>query len=399
MTVLFSERSSGGDGLEGSDREPDLWSTADTTDPGSASVTLSEADLDKLYKKAMRIERERQRLEEAVQKSRLDTLQERVAWILNYYPEARDSDVRLQIEFWKTFTPDLVAGGRVHIEDYPRLALLTSVVRARAKIQNEYKLFQASPEVREYRHTLDTEEREKARAQKQTYPLFSVFADESGKNADHLIAGSIWILHPPEVLRLTIEAERWRRERKVEDEFHFQDINAANLPMYLEFADWMVTASAVVSFRSISVERRGIGRQSQALEELYYHLLLEGVDHEHRTGRAPLPRSLALTKDLEEQGRDKLFLAGLRDALLQAASGRFGGQLSIDSLRVDDSKGQILLQMADLYTGSINRVLNVEPNLGNPKYKFASYLLGQLGIPSGPDTVVEFGDVTAHMRL
>jgi hypothetical protein len=41
----------------------------------------------------------------------------------------------------------------------------------------------------------------------------------------------------------------------------------------------------------------------------------------------------------------------------------------------------------------------VEPNPGNPKYKFASYLLGQLGIPSGPDTVVKFGDVTAHMRL
>ena len=81
------------------------------------------------------------------------------------------------------------------------------------------------------------------------------------------------------------------------------------------------------------------------------------------------------------------------------SSGRFGGQLSIDSLRADDSKGQVLLQMADLYTGSINRILNLEANPGHPKYKFPVYLLGQLGMPKGPDTVFVFGDVTAHVRL
>ena len=399
MSLSSDEQGMGAEGLGESDQEPDLWSAVGPADVSPAAASISEVDLEKLHKRALRIDRERQRLEEAVQKSRLDTLQERVAWVLNYYPEARDSDFRLQVEFWKTFTPELVPGGRVHLDDYARLAPLTSIVRARAKIQNEYKLFQASPEVREYRGTLETEEREKARAQKQTYPLFSVFADESGKNADHLIVGSIWILHPPEVLRLTIDAQRWRKERRFDDEFHFKDIDGANLPTYLEFAEWMVAASAVVSFRSMSVERRGIGRQDQALEELYYHLLLEGVDHEHHTGRAPLPRSLALTKDLEEQGRDNLFLAGLRDALLQATSGRFGGQLSVDSLRADDSKGQVLLQMADLYTGSINRILNVEANPGNPKYEFATYLLSQLGMPGGPDTLIVFGDVTAHMRL
>jgi len=55
------------------------------------------------------------------------------------------------------------------------------------------------------------------------------------------------------------------------------------------------------------VERKGTGNVTDALNRLVYHLLVKGIETEHQSGRAPLPRLLQVWKDAEEAGRDKLF--------------------------------------------------------------------------------------------
>lgn len=311
-----------------------------------------------------------------------NTILKRVAWVLNHYPDARDSDRVLWFRYWSIFESELWDGTAVTLEDSFRLTHPGSLTRARAKIQNEYKLFQASLEVRQRRGKLAEEERQKALTQSPPAPLFAVYADESGKNADYLIVGSLWILDPREGYRLLAKINRLKNDNNFRGELHFKEIEERNVAFYEKVAHLVHTEGTALGFKAIAVERRGIGRVDEALQDLYYHLLVRGVQHEHDTGRAPLPRRIHLTKDLEEPGRDKVFLANLKDRVDQAAQALFQSQLTTSEFETETSNRHALLQIADLYTGSVNRVLNNQGN--HAKDRFAQYFLTILGTPEGP---------------
>jgi|RhiMethySRZTD1v2_1073278.scaffolds.fasta_scaffold2039999_1 hypothetical protein len=62
-----------------------------------------------------KLEAERQALLTVLASSRPDTVVERVAWILNNYSEARNSDITLQLHYWETFCPDNYNGYAIYI--------------------------------------------------------------------------------------------------------------------------------------------------------------------------------------------------------------------------------------------------------------------------------------------
>lgn len=103
-------------------------------------------DLDLVDEKEQRLEAEKAAMERAVLSAKFDTIQERVAWILNHFPDTRNSDITLQLKYWDRFEPDLYDGRAIEPDDMYKLTRLTSLQRARAKIQNSYGLFQASPD-------------------------------------------------------------------------------------------------------------------------------------------------------------------------------------------------------------------------------------------------------------
>src|SRR4051812_31634001 len=84
-------------------------------------------------------EKEKTLLLADVVSGRIDTLTKRVAFLLNMYPKTRDSDVVLQIQYWKIFEGHIFQGS-VNEDVYPQLTKLTSIQRSRAKIQNDYHL-------------------------------------------------------------------------------------------------------------------------------------------------------------------------------------------------------------------------------------------------------------------
>lgn len=181
-------------------------------------------------------------------------------------------------------------------------------------------------------------------------------------------------------------------------EFHFNEIKQSNLNIYMQLADWLAMKAAVVSFKAISVERAGLKSVPEALKILFYHLLVRGVEHENATGRAPLPRGIELWKDHEEIGSDKVFLAELGDRLRTASTARFGGKMEIGELEAVESEDHLPLQIADLYTGCLNRLLNSEGGEG-PKDRFSAHLLNLLGLPDGPQDQETEGGLALHVRL
>ena len=150
----------------------------------------------------MQLEAKREQLLHAINSCQLNTIEERVAWLLNHFPKTRDSDIGLQIRYWQNFQPDLFDGGEISVLAYYRLARLTTLTRARATIQNKLKLFQASDEVKVRRKQLQASEHKNALKKLSNYHVYSVFVDESGKTQDNLIVGSMWFLNSPETFRI-----------------------------------------------------------------------------------------------------------------------------------------------------------------------------------------------------
>jgi hypothetical protein len=303
-------------------------------------------------------------------------LQTRIDWILNRYPSARDSDVTLQVIYWRTFNRDLLSGPNVvSLENLYKLTRLTDIARARAKIQNEYHLFQASDGIRKRRGIKEGEERSRQIDEQPPLPTLTVYSDESGKTDTHLIVGSVWFLSGEDIGSVMMALNEWRERVRFNDELHFTKINDRNVERYLEVIGILDEFAATVSFRAITIERRGHTDLSRVIDDLLLHLLVRGVKHEHESGRALLPRSISVFKDAEEESRDKLAVENLTFDLKNASKSQFGGKLHVSLISAIDSKALIPLQFADLFIGSLNRRLNMGKDGTHAKDRFARAFL------------------------
>lgn len=322
-------------------------------------------------------------------------LQTRIAWVLNRYPSARDSDVTLQVRYWRTFNQELLSGpNTVTLENLYKLTRLTDIARVRAKIQNEYHLFQASEGVRKRRVVKEGEERERQIDDQPPLPTLTVYSDESGKTENFLIVGSVWFLRGEDVYDVDNALKEWREHTGFKEELHFTKINDRNVERYLDVINILDAFAATISFRAITIERRGHADIPRVIDDLLLHLLVRGVRHEHESGRAPLPRSLSIFKDAEEEARDKLSVANLELDLKNVSKAQFNNQLHISLVHAIDSKTLTPIQLADLFIGSINRTLNVAGNGSHAKDRFAKAFLARFAGEGEQQRYEQGGDMT-----
>jgi hypothetical protein len=336
--------------------------------------------------KAARIASELEELEKALSANNLERLRTRVAWLLNNYPETRDSDALLAVRYWQEFDADKLEGNDyVPLANVIKLTRWPAMERERRRIQYEYRLFEASYEVQRRRGKLSEDQAQRAREEKPRFPLYQVFADETGKGQDYLVVGSIWCLTPQSNVRLARALQDWKDDSGFKDELHFTEMKKQQLELYLAAADVIAANSEEVAYKAIGIARQGI-RSDDVFEHLHYALVVHGVEHEDRTRRAPLPRGVYFTKDadnVEGSGKDDLVIDRLTDRLKQAANARYEKQLYIDRVVCRDSHQTPMLQIADLFAGSINRLVNF-PGQEGYKTDFAKHFLGRIGVKPEP---------------
>jgi Protein of unknown function (DUF3800) len=282
-----------------------------------------------------------------------------------------------------------------------KLTRLTSITRARAKIQNSFKLFLASDEIQKRRGVLAEDEKEKAIEDQQFDNTLSVYADESGKNDTFLIVGSIWFLDGYETFSTFKRIMDWKETYNFKNEFHFKEINKSNLQKYIQFSEMIFSNMSAISFKAVGCPKRGISNTQDAFTRLFYHLLKSGIEHENDTKRAPLPRALSFTKDSEEVGIDKLLIADIKDKIVNLSNSQYRNLLfpDLDNFRAQDSKSNYLLQLADLFTSSLNRIINKPGEGNNPKDEFASFFLGALNVNNGIDSFEKQDDIAVLLTL
>src|SRR5215813_13969461 len=71
----------------------------------------------KTLSKAEKIAQEREKVIQSIAACQLDTVLTRIAWILNHHPETRNSDIALQLKYWKYFDSDIYSGYAIRPED------------------------------------------------------------------------------------------------------------------------------------------------------------------------------------------------------------------------------------------------------------------------------------------
>jgi len=73
--------------------------------------------------------------------------------------------------------------------------------------------------------------------------------------------------------------------------------------------------------------------------------------------------------------------------------------LEIDVFEALDSKGNYLIQIADLFTSSINRILNTFEDGTMPKDIYAKKFLESFGIDISGSQIQSDGDLAVHIYM
>jgi hypothetical protein len=262
--------------------------------------------------KTARIERERQELLRDVAAATTDDLRAKVGYVLTHFPVTRDSDVALAHLIWETFYPELIDDGRVRLEDMYRLPRQTTISRTRAKIQNDYGLFQPSAGVAGYRRALRDETGKEVVADKPGPPVLSVHADESGKTQRFLVVGSVWVIDVAREWRVVAALREWRRTACITWELKFSELTKERLNHAVNFVRKAMEHSDLMGLKACVLDTsavKGLAKED-VLYRLYYELAMSGMEHEVTAGRVLLPRWLYLVKDADD-GPDALLLPEL----------------------------------------------------------------------------------------
>lgn len=338
-------------------------------------LNLNQEDTTGIDEKAEKIVKERRDLLNKVLSGNLETTIERVGFILNNYSDARNSDIELAWVFWKLFENTIFNGEYITKGQLFKLTKLNSLSRCRARIQNEYKLFQADDSVKKYRGVLEEEMKSEAIEQKPSgLPLFSIYIDEAGKTQQYITVGSLWVIDGPSTFPATLELREWIKNKKIEYEFHFAEVTDNRLSNYKEFFLNFLKLNPTIGFKAIIINKKGIKDIGIAITDLTFHVINKGIDHENITGRAPLPRYLQAWIDEEEKGYDQLKIENLKERIVsQHIDGLYLG----DIIAVD-SKSSFYIQAVDLFTSAINRKIHNPINQKKAKDELADYILNLL---------------------
>jgi hypothetical protein len=155
-----------------------------------------------------------------------------------------------------------------------------------------------------------------------------------------------------------------------------------------------MSAAPSMSFKALKLPRKGISDTPAALDTLFYHYIVKGVEHEHMTNRCSLPRRIRFCKDSEQPGSDILRIRRIQDQVSQYGKVHHNGKLAIGEFECKPSDQFGVLQIADLFVGSIGRVVNPGTQQ-NHKDEFAKYLLDRVRLANGPEEFSESKDVSA----
>lgn len=349
-------------------------------------------------KKLEKLEREKKILLASLASGEFSKQMTKVAYILNLYPDSRNSDITLTLKYWEIFQSDIYNPQGILPKDLFRLERMHYIVRARAKIQNEYNLFTPNTEVKRFRRKHEEVMNEAVLKDAKPRRLVHVYADETGKNQKFIIVSSVWVLTGRAVFTVSEAINSWQKTSLwAKREVHFTKFGKQDLNTLNEYLGVIVKNRAFLSFKSIAVERSRTKRSiEEVVEKLHEHMLLRGTEHEIDSHRIIPPQKIEVSLD-HEQSLDAFRLAELQQRINSGYATKYREDVEISQMQTISSRNSPLVQLSDLVAGAINRKMNNTADK-NHKDEMADIVIDML------DLQIEQGsgeslDMSVHFKI
>lgn len=348
--------------------------------------------------KAAKIAKAKAKLLQNLDSGNFKELITKVAHVLNIYPDTRNSDITLALKYWETYQYTIFNGEFIGKRDLFKLERQVNITRARAKIQNEYKLFMAKDEIRYRRKKneetmVDTMRSDSVSAIKQVH----VFSDESGKTQDHFVIGSVWVLQANQLAIFSQKLDTWKSENGWKGkEIHFKKLKSGDVSRFKDLIDLIHDNSSYLGFKFITVKNSEVKRsQSETLIKLHELLLHKGIEHEVVSKRIAPNTHIKITLD-DESSLDAVALDELKGSVKTKLEHSVANGTQLESITTVPSQKSTFVQIADLIASAIGRKLN-NPGSTGDKDEVANYLIQRLALNIESEEVLS--DMTISFNL
>ncbi len=175
----------------------------------------------------------------------------------------------------------------------------------------------------------------------------------------------------------------------VPTEWKFSSINQKNVTYYLKIIEKLKECKHKLVFVSAFVQNSGLSTSSkrnkskEVLKLILHDCLSLVTGYMTKTSYSNVTSNLNVTLDNESDGLDVLEQENIKIEMQETINRENEYFSTLDDLKWQDSKENIMIQLADLYAGSLNNVfseISAETETAKAKKAFATAFLDMVGI-------------------
>lgn len=297
----------------------------------------------------------RERILANLANSTLGTIEQKVAFILDRYPETRNSDVSLCIRYWRYHQPD-----ELNEWDDPELEVLydldkwATIVRLRAELQNDLGLFRASDEAILNRSLGQTGFHQYLKVHQDVRPEVRFYLDETGNEGDKRYTGvaGICAMNWKQYEMHFASIARWRRQLQWPGNIHFSDTGASGLERAIALLGQLEAHRSGLLFVGYALPSQG--RTHPDMVSLFVQLIVDSLRQMRVNGCFPEPRLLRVIKEADT-GFDSIYLEKMTAMLADLTAIEFPGLVVVERIEPVPKGSTVFLECADLIAGGMQR--------------------------------------------
>jgi hypothetical protein len=332
----------------------------------------------------------RQKLLVDIANSYLATREQRVAHILERFPETRDSDTALCIRYWKMYQADVLERwSPLELEVLYELDRIETIGRVRRMIQNELRLFRGIEETRRAREAMQREFHEYLAAHRDSLPEVRFYLDETGNEGDKAYTGigGVCIINWKQFEKHHAALQQWRSNQGWPETIHFSETGADKVDRAVSLLRQLQSRRSGVLFLGYSLSSRG--RTNNDLLSLFIQLVVDSLKHLRDCKCLTENRSVRVVKEADP-GFDSFYLHKMTKELDEMVAQEFPGALTVLPVEAVTKGRTVLLECADLIAGGMQRRALFKGR--NPKDRLAEAVINVTGFEdrTDPGTIFKY---------
>lgn len=300
-------------------------------------------------------ELKRQRVLASIANSDFGTIHQKVAYILDRFPDTRSSDARLCIKYWQFHQADVLENaGNPDLGVIVELEKWISIIRERQVLQNELKLFRAPDEVALARLLGQKGFNEYLAARKGVGPEIRFYLDETGNEGDKRFTGvaGVAIMNWQQYEMFHAAIAQFRRNLGWAGAIHFSDTGQDSLGRVMRLLSEVQVRRSGLLFVGYAMPSQG--RTHLDMLSLYVQLIVDSLKHMRANGCLDIARSLRVIKEADT-GFDNIYLEAMTRHLADLTAMELPGLVVVQPVEAAPKGSDVFLECADLIAGGMQR--------------------------------------------